>query len=127
MDFDKYYKNIRKTDIYDILIEKRYEYEEFASFTSKGFIAVLYINDLFDNRYKVKDILPLFKKEDYKKLVRDIFEVRLNVAKNNNEPKKILWDKLRTTLQLTEHYNRKYVNDKNYFDTYYPVRKIKNI
>ena len=126
MDFNTFYKNIRQTEEYDTLMDLRYSYPEFKQLTSKGFMAVLYINDLFDQKYKVSQIIKLFKGQgtDYIQTIRDIFECRLKDARKSGR-KKILWDKADIYIRTVENYNKKFVNDEDYFNQFYPVRVLK--
>ncbi|MDA0361837.1 MAG: hypothetical protein O3A45_02410 [Proteobacteria bacterium] len=95
---------------------------EFKDLTSKGFMAIFYINDLLDHRYKIHQIIKLFSK-DFHELIKEVFQSRLKFSKNNQGRKRFVWDKLNIFVKSVEIYNEKIVNDTDYFETYYPIRK----
>jgi hypothetical protein len=124
MDFNSFYQNIRKTKEYDDLMEHKETEPEFKELTSKGFMAIFYINDLLDQRYKIHQIIKLFPK-DFHELIKQVFQSRLKFARNNQDRKRFVWDKLNIFVKTVEKYNEKFVNDNVYFETYYPIRKLK--
>jgi len=124
MDFNLFYKNIRKTKEYDDLMEHKETNDEFKDLTSKGFMAIFYINDLLEQKYKIHQIIKLFPKEkQYQELITSCFKRNLRFARNKNVRKKIIWDKVCIFVKTIEKYNEKFVNDAEYFQEYYPVRK----
>ena len=123
MSFKTFYKNIIKSDYYDILIERKPS--EFKDLTSKGYMAVLYISDLLDQRKKVKDIIKLFPAEEqYQLLIKEIFRARLEIARDSKQRRLIVWDKAKIFLDTVEKYNKKFVQDQEYFDLHSPFRKL---
>ena len=60
MDFNKFVRKMRGTPEYDILLEAKEEQN--LPLTSKEYLAVFYANDLFDNKFKLPQILKLFPK-----------------------------------------------------------------
>ena len=126
MDFISFYQNIRKTKEYDDLMEHKETEPEFKGLTSKGFMAIFYINDLLEQRYKIHEIIKLFpKQKEYQELIKSCFKRNLTFARNKNNRKKIVWDKAVIFVKTVEKYNEKFVNDTDYFETYYPIRKLK--
>ena len=123
MDFNLFYQNIRKTPEYDDLMEHKETEPEFKELTSKGFMAIFYINDLLEQQYRIHEIIKLFPKEkQYQELIKSCFKRNLKFARNKNVRKKIIWDKVCIFVKTIEKYNEKFVNDNDYFDLYYPVR-----
>ncbi|MCP4164166.1 MAG: hypothetical protein GY760_29245 [Deltaproteobacteria bacterium] len=113
MEFNKFVKKIRTTNEYDEIIEAKPK-----DLTSREFLALFYANDLYDNDYKLKQILKLFPKE-YWSLVGETLRERI-------KPKgiKVAWTMLASWILIAETYNKKfgdYVGYKRYLDEYFPV------
>lgn len=114
MEFNKFLAKMRKTPEYDILLEAK-EKQELA-LTSKEFIAIFYANDLWDQGYKMVQILKLFPKE-YWKVVGETLRGRIKP-----EGICVAWKQAQTWIKIVEKYNEVYVDDKDYLERYYPCR-----
>ena len=114
MEFPRFLAKMRKTPEYDILLEAK-EKQELA-LTSKEFIAIFYANDLWENGYKLPQILKLFPKE-YWKVVGETLRGRIKP-----EGICVAWKQAETWLKIVDKYNEAYVDDTEYLERYYPCR-----
>ena len=123
MHFNKFYQNIRNTPEYDDLMEHKETEPEFKDLTSKGFMAIFYINDLMDQRYKMHQIVKLFPIE-YIPTIKEVFQSRLKFSRDKRERKRFVWDKLQNWVKVVDRYNSTFVKDAEYFQEYYPSKKF---
>ena len=123
MNFNNFYQNIRNTPEYDVLMEHKETEPEFKALTSKGFMAIFYINDLMDQRYKMHQIVKLFSIE-YIETIKEVFKSRLKFSRDKKQRKRFVWNKLQKWVKVVDCYNTKFVKDAEYFQEYYPCTRV---
>ena len=112
MNFNKFVKKMRDTPEYDILLEAKEEQN--LPLTSKEYLAVFYANDLFDNKFKLPQILKLFPKE-YWTIVGETLRGRIKP-----EGICVAWRNVGVWCNIADKYNKAFVKDTDYLEAYYP-------
>jgi len=117
-NFCKFFKN--NQDDYDELMEEKDHIKQVydMEFKGKEFMAMFYINALYNDKVPVHEIVKRLPKE-YIPLLRRTLVSRM-------KPKRILveWSKMKLEFDQIEQYNKNKVKDYNYYRTIYPRRKI---
>lgn len=118
MEFNTFYKLMRKSPQYDTLLESKEKDDYLKILKSREFFALMYANDLYDNKLKIKDILKLFEPPLHKVVVFSLGE-RLKAQQKRKLT--VAWINAAVNIRDTLLHN-KGVNDMDYFNTYYPLR-----
>ena len=117
-NFCRFFRN--NQDDYDELMEEKDHIKKVydMDFKGKEFIAMFYINALYNDKVPVHEIVKRLPKE-YIPLLRRTLNSRM-------KPKKILveWSKMKLAFDQIEQYNKNRVRDYEYYRTIYPERKI---
>jgi len=117
-NFCKFFKN--NQDDYDELMEEKDHIKQVydMEFKGKEFMAMFYINALYNDKVPVHEIVKRLPKE-YIPLLRRTLVSRM-------KPKRILveWSKMKLEFDQIEQYNKNKVKDYKYYRTIYPRRKI---
>ncbi len=117
-NFCKFFRN--NQDDYDELMEEKDHIKQVydMEFKGKEFMAMFYINALYNDKIPVHEIIKRLPKE-YIPLLRRTLVSRM-------KPKRLLveWSKMKLEFDKIEQYNKNKVQDYNYYRTIYPQRKI---
>ncbi len=122
MDFNTFYKLTRNTKSFKKLIEAKENDKCLNVLNTREFMAVSYANDIYDNnKLTLKEILKRFDKRLHKLVIGTLTE-RLKAKQN----KKIIinWTKANFAVLHSILHNKNNVNDKEYFNLYYPKREF---
>ena len=103
MDFNSFIKRFRQTPAYDEVINAKPK-----DIPAKHFIAIFYANDLYDNDYKLFEILKLFDKQ-YWKLVSESLRERMKPSGI-----RVAWTAIVPHLFVAKTYNRNYYDHEGY-------------